>query len=433
MLVDFVRTRAGQSLPNSLYAAQTAGSAVARQPLTADLSCGIVIVGAGFTGLSTALHLAERGIDCVVVEANEPGWGASGRNGGQVNPGLKHPPEEVARDIGPEAVRFSHAAPDKVAQLVQDYQIDCDFRRGGTLRAATDAAALREIEKTARQSAARGIDVTLLSAEEMAARTGTSRYAGGLADRRGGQLNPMKYVRGLAAAVRAQGVPIHCDTPVTKAVKQDGRWRLDTPRARITADRVLFATNGYSGPLVPRLARSLLPVFSSIVASRPMTEEQAARILGRGESLFEVGPVTTYYRVDAERRLIFGGRGRMGDFSGPEAMTSLRRYAERLWPWIAEIGWDHGWTGRVALTGDHYPHVHVREETGFVCVGYNGRGVAMASAMGAELAAMLSESCHRPVFPPVPIRPIPFQPLWPVGMHPALAWTRIRNRVTGGR
>ncbi|WP_160382600.1 NAD(P)/FAD-dependent oxidoreductase [Pseudooceanicola pacificus] len=431
-LVDFVTTRPGRPMPGSLYAEEARSTEREREPLRAEVTCEVAIVGAGFTGLSTALHLAQMGVDCVVLEANEPGWGASGRNGGQINPGLKHGPDEVAARFGPWAVRFSQDAPDRVFELVESHQIACDIRRGGTLRAATDDIHMAQLRDLAGQMGRHGLPCELLSAEDMAHATGTPSYAGGLFDPKGGQINPLKYARGLAAAVRAQGVAIWSNSPVVKADEQGGHWTLTAGEGRVRARKVLFATNGYTDGLVPRLRRSVIPVFSSILASAPLPEEMAARLLAGGQSLFEVGPVTTYYRVDASLRLIFGGRGRMGDANGPGAFPSLASYAERLWPGIGQVGWEYGWNGRVALTQDHYPHVHRYGETGFACVGFNGRGVAMATAMGRELAAMLvAGDTHDPVFPTSPIKTIPFQPFWPAGVTPALAWARFKERIGG--
>ncbi len=429
MLVDRITTRIGQPEPPSLYASQPDLSTERTTPLHGDAEAEVAIVGAGLTGLSTALHLAELGVECVVLEANTVGWGASGRNGGQINPGLKLGPDAVARDLGPEAVRFAQAAPDQVFRIVADHRIDCEIRRGGTLRAACDAPSLAGLADLAAQMRRHGIEAHMVSGAEMAKLVGTSRYMGGLFDPAGGQLNPLKFVRGLARAARLAGVRIHEETAVTAAISKGGRWCLATSGGRVIAERVLFATNGYSDALVPGLRRSLLPVFSAIVASRTMPAALTAQILPDGQSLFEVGPVTTYYRVDAAGRLVFGGRGRMRDAAGPAAFGGITRYAEQLWPELRTIGWEHGWNGRVALTADHYPHLHRIGKTGLACVGYNGRGVAMATAMGVELAKMMAgDGHHEPVLPVSPIRPIMLQPFWPIGVVPALAWARLRAR-----
>ncbi|MBT9385986.1 FAD-binding oxidoreductase [Pseudooceanicola sp. CBS1P-1] len=426
MLTDVVQTIPGQALPDSLYARTLPAPPPPRQPLGGPTSARVAIVGAGFTGLAAALQLARAGIDVVVLEANEPGWGASGRNGGQINPGLKSGPETVSRDLNAEMMKISQAAADTVFDLVAELGIECDIRRGGTLRAAPTAALVGDLEALTAEAARCGVSYRMLSAAEMAAATGSGRYAGGMIDPKGGQLNPLKYALGLAAAARAAGARIHGDTPVLKAEKTMNSWALTTPKGKVTADRVLFATNGYSGPLIPGLRRSLLPVFSSILASKPLPEELRKRILADGQSLFEISAVTTYYRVDAEGRLVFGGRGRMAEAGGPRAFPSLERHAEKLWPGIGKVGWDYGWNGRVALTADHYPHLHQIEQTGYVCLGYNGRGVAMATVMGLQMGALLAQPrTPAPVLPATPITPIAFQPFWPSGVAPTLAWKRL--------
>lgn len=432
MLIDRVKTQAGLPYPDSLYAGSLANPPPARVPLTGRSKTAVAIVGAGFTGLAAAVDLAKAGIDCAVLEANAPGWGASGRNGGQLNPGLKYPPGQVCRDLGEEAMRLSLAASDRVFALVEDHGIDCEIRRGGTLRAAVDRGTLADLEALAEDAAKHSIDYRLLSGSEIANAAGTTLYSGGLLDLKGGQLNPLRYVLGLATAAERSGAGIFSDSPVTSAEEANGGWLLKTPQGSIAADAVLFATNGYSGPLVPGLARSVLPVFSAILASRPLPAAMRARIAAGGESVFETGAITTYYRVDAQGRLIFGGRGKMADRSGPDAFPALAALAERLWPGISAVGWDYGWNGRLALTADHYPHVHRIGATGLACLGYNGRGVAMATVLGQEMARMLiatlSGATAEPIFPITPIRPIAFQPFWPMGVAPSLALAKMRQR-----
>ncbi|WP_187972851.1 NAD(P)/FAD-dependent oxidoreductase [Aquibium microcysteis] len=429
MLIDRVRTRGGQACPDSLYAHQLVPPP--RVPLDDDLQVDVAVVGAGFTGLSAALALAGTGIDCAVLEANAPGWGASGRNGGQINPGLKHAPTRVRADLGERAMRMSQNAADTVFELVEEHGISCDIRRGGTIRAAVDRGTLADLHALARDARAEGVDYRMLSREEAAAVTGSTRYTGGLRDPKGGQLNPLKYVLGIAAAAERAGARIYCDTPVHGIGESGGRWTLSTPQGTVVARAVMIATNGYSGPLVPRLARSLLPVYSAILASKPLPPALRACIAAGGESVFEAGAITTYYRVDSAGRLIFGGRGAMADRSGPGAFPSLAAQAERLWPGIGAVGWEYGWNGRLALTADHYPHVHRLGPAGFACLGYNGRGVAMATVMGQEVARMLastlSGAAHVPAFPVSPIRPIALQPAWPMGVAPSLALAKARQ------
>jgi len=425
-LFDIVRTRSGSPLPPSAYAAGVGPTE--RIGLSKDIATDVAIVGAGIMGLSTALALAESGVNVVVLEANEPGWGASGRNGGQVNSGLKEVPEEVERTHGAEAVRFSYDAPNRVNALVRRLGLDCDYVNGGGYRVATDARLQREVDDLIAQLERRNIPVEARSADEIQAASGTDRYTGGLFDPAAGQLNPMKYSRALAKAAEAAGAVIWSNSPVVKAA-QGAKWVLETPGGKVTAEKVLFATNGYTDGLVPKLRASLMPVFSTIAASKPLPEAVKAKILARREVLYETGLVTHYYRVDAEGRFLFGGRGPMRPIDGPEAPGRLQALAERLWPELREIGWEYYWNGRVCLTADHYPHVHEFGETGLACVGLNGRGVAMTTALGPVLAARLRDGrqAELPLMS-TKVKPVPFQPFWPMGVQARLMWNGMFGR-----
>src|SRR4051794_883722 len=190
-------------LPRSLYA-ETAKPAPATPPLDGSRSVSVAIVGGGFTGLSTALHLAEQGVDVAVLEAHEPGWGASGRNGGQVNPGLKYDPDQIeahfGADLGARMVEFSGNAPNVVFELIERHQIACEALQSGTLRAAMHRRTLEGVRQSAEQWQRRTSQVSFLERDAISGLTETDRYVGAMLDRRGGQLNPLGYARGLAAA-----------------------------------------------------------------------------------------------------------------------------------------------------------------------------------------------------------------------------------------
>lgn len=389
-------------------------------------------MGAGITGLSAALHGAEAGRDVVVLEAREPGWGASGRNGGQVNPGLKEAPDTVVRDhgedLGGRMVAFSHAAPDVVFDLVRRHQIRCDARQNGTMRLARGARGVDALRRLAADCARRGMPVALLEGEDLHAATGTKFYGAGLLDRRGGDINPLSYSRGLLRAAQGAGAAVHGHSPVTALhPAAGGGWVLDTPGGSVTAVQVLLATNGYTDGLWPGLQQTVVPVFSSVAATAPLPDDVAQGVFPLRGSAYETGRVTVYYRVDAENRLVLGGRGPMRELSGPEPLRYLIRHAERLWPGLRGTRWTHGWSGQVAITPDHYPHVHEMAPGLFACLGYNGRGVAMATAMGRQLASLLGgEPIDMPV---VPLRPIRFHRFWPLGVTAAVLRGRVLDRL----
>ncbi|MCJ9736256.1 FAD-binding oxidoreductase, partial [Bradyrhizobium sp. PRIMUS42] len=203
-------------LPPSLYA-DTAVAPVATPPLDVDKSVSVAIVGGGYTGLSTALHLAEQSVEALVLEAQEPGWGASGNNGGHTNPGLKHDPDQIEADFGAELgrrmIEFSYGTTNFTHDLIRRYQIPCEARQNGTLRAAYHAASAAAIEKTAQQCIRRGMPVTYLNREQLREMTGTDRYIGAMLDTRGGDLHPLSYARGLARAAISAGAKVFGETP----------------------------------------------------------------------------------------------------------------------------------------------------------------------------------------------------------------------------
>ena len=417
-------------IPASLYR-DTAPAAPATPKLQGHHTAEVAIVGGGFTGLSTALHLAEAGRRTVVLEAREPGWGASGRNGGQVNPGLKPAPDDVVDqygdDLGARMVAFSHAAPDLVFDLVRRHQIRCEARQGGTLRLAIDARTATKLCSLAADCSRRAMPVQLLHGPAMQAAVGTSYYSAALLDRRGGDLNPLAYARGLARAAQQAGATVHGHTQVQSLRRTAGGWELGTPEGSVTAGQVLLATNGYTDGLWPGLRQSLVPVFSAIAATEPMPAAIAAQVFPLRGSAYETGRITVYFRVDQDNRLVLGGRGPLREISNPAPLASLIRHAERLWPVLRGISWTHGWSGQLAVTKDHYPHVHELAAGLYACLGYNGRGVAMATAMGRQLTSLLGGGAFDMPF--TPLQPMRLHRVWPVGVTAAMLKGRMLDQL----
>lgn len=420
-------------LPPSLYA-DTAVVPAATPPLQADRDVSIAIIGGGFTGLSTVLHLAEQGVDALVLEAQEPGWGASGNNGGQINPGLKHDPDQIEADFGADLggrmVAFAYGTTNFTIDLIRRHQIQCEARQNGTLRAAYNAASAAAIEKTAQQCIRREMPVKLLDRGQVRDITGTDRYLCAMLDARGGDLHPLNYARGLARAAMAAGAAVHGGTPALSLRRDGGRWRIETPRAVVRAEKVLLATNGFTDDLWPGLRRTIVPVFSSIAASAPLPDNIAAEIMPTRSVLYESGHITVYYRIDERNRLLMGGRGPMRWIQKPSDIAYLTRYAERLWPRLKGITWTHGWNSRLAITADHYPHVHEPADNLLISLGCNGRGVALSTAMGAQLARRLAGGGQAEIDMPVTsIKPIALHAFWPVAVTSVVVTGRVRDRL----
>lgn len=420
-------------LPPSLYA-DTAIAPVPTPPLEADKRCSVAVVGGGFTGLSTALHLAEQGVEVIVLEAQEPGWGASGNNGGQINPGLKHDPDRIEADFGAELgrrmIEFSYGTTNFTLDLIRRYQIPCEARQNGTLRAAYNEVAAVAIKHTAQQCIRRGMPVKLLGRDEMREVTGTDRYLCAMFDARGGDLHPLSYARGLARAAISAGAAVHGGTPALSLSREGARWCITTPGAAVHADKVLLATNGFTDDLWPALRRTIVPVFSSIAASAPLPDDVAREIMPSRPVLYESGHITVYYRIDQRNRLLMGGRGPMRWIKSPSDIAYLTRYAERLWPRLKGVSWTHGWNSRLAITADHYPHVHEPLDNLLISLGCNGRGVALSTAMGAQLARRLIGGSNAPIDMPITgIKPIPLHAFWPLAVTSAVLTGRARDRL----
>jgi len=420
---------ARKPLPPSLYA-ETARPAVATPPLAGDMRVSVAVIGGGLTGLSAALHLAEAGTRVAVLEAHEPGWGASGRNGGQVNPGLKHDPDQIEADFGPDLgarmVSMSWDAPNVVFDLIRRHQIISEALQSGTLRAAFTARSAEAVRRSAAQCAGRGMPVDVLERDGIAGASGTRRYVAAMLDRRGGRVNPLGYARGLAQAAIQAGAAVHGETPVLRVGRNRSEWHLATPRGIVRAEHVLLATNGYTDDLWPGLRRSIVPVFSAIAATEPLPPDLAAAIMPTGAVLYEAETVTVYYRQDQAGRLLMGGRSPSRDIAAPGDLGYLIRYARRLWPRLAGLRWTHGWSGQLAITPDHYPHVHEPAPGVTVCFGYNGRGVAMATAMGPQLARRILGGTEATIDMPVTtMREIPLHALWRSAVAARIAYARI--------
>ncbi|TCK23629.1 glycine/D-amino acid oxidase-like deaminating enzyme [Ancylobacter aquaticus] len=426
-----VETLARRPMPRSLYR-QTAPPPPETAALAGDITAQVVIVGGGFTGLSAALHLAEAGVDTVVLEASQIGWGASGRNGGQVNPGLKWEPDELERtfgaDLGGRMVRLGDQAPALVFDLIARHGIDCAPRRGGTLRAALSARVAADVRDFQRQWVGRGADVVIAERKEMACLTGTGDYLLGAHDRRGGQVNPLAYCRGLARAAQKAGARLFTGTPATRLARSAGGWELSTPTGLVRAERVILATNGYSDDLWPGLRRSVVPVYSSITATEPLPPDLAAPIMPNGVVLYEMSSSYAYYRLDDAGRFIMGGRSLLRPATAPEDFRALVDHATRLFPVLKAVEWTHRWNGQVAVTRDVLPHLHEPEPGLTIGLGYNGRGVAMATATGRMLARHATGGGREALDLPVTrIRPILGHAAWPLAVKARLKWDRLRE------
>lgn len=417
----------------SLWSA-TAPSVVPTPALSESVKVDVAIVGAGYTGLSTALHLAERGVSVCVLEANEPGWGASGRNGGQVNPTLKYDPEQLVQMYGPERAEplistVSNSA-DLVFKLIEKHRIDCAPVRKGWMQVSYTEKGVAGLHARADQWARRGVPVQRLDAAAVASRMGSDAFAGGWLDGRAGAIQPLAYARGLVGAALAAGVRIHGQSAVTGLQRQGFGWQLQTASgAQVTADQVVLATNGYSGNLWPGMAQSILAANSFIVATKPLTGHAAESILPGKETVSTAQRLLLYFRKDSHGRLLMGGRGLFNDPTSPTDFAHLERSLALLFPQLGPLEFEYRWAGRIAITRDFMPRVHEPAPGLTLALGCNGRGIALCTSLGQQLAERLCDRKAEFAYPVTPLQRLPMHGLQRFYIGAGVAWYSLLDRL----
>jgi glycine/D-amino acid oxidase-like deaminating enzyme len=411
----------------------TAPAAAETPPLAGDAKADVCIVGAGYAGLSTALHLAEAGVSVVVLEAREPGWGASGRNGGQVIPGIKYDPSEIVSKFGAEAgaalVSFVGSTADLVFGLIEKHGMDVPHRRAGWVQGAHTPAMVETVKRRADEWGMRGVGARFLDADAVGRLIGTDRYLGGWLDPRGGGVQPLAYARGLARAAQKAGAAIHGQSAVTSMRRDSGNWVVRTAQgASVTAPRVVIATNGYTGDLIPKLRQTVIRPNSFIVATEPLSDNLAGTILPEGQVTSDTRQLLLYFRKDHTNRLLMGGRGPFREPQSAADWAHLERVIGKMYPQAKGLSFDYRWCGRVALTRDFLPHLHEPEPGLLVDIGCMGRGVGLQTAMGRAMAEYLhSGDRTRLPFPVVPITPLPLHALNELYVSAIIAWYRLTD------
>ena len=392
----------------------------------------VCVVGAGYTGLSAALHLAEQGYDVVVLEAARVGWGGSGRNGGQIctgfAPGMARTRQLVGRADALRLWRLAEEAKAMLAERIDRHQIACDLR-WGYFSAAAKRRHLPELEAELdllRDSYGYQ-DCTLIDRDEAAARIGSRRFAGALYDSGAGHLHPLNYALGLAAAAAAAGARLFEGSPAT-AVTVGAKPVVRTAEGEVRADHVILATNAYLGDLAVPIGRRILAVAAHIVATEPLGEQRAAALMPGGEAVADSNVVLDYFRFSADTRLLFGGRA---SYIGPARAATLaqamRRRMLRTYPGLADLRIDYLWGGDVAITRNRLPDFGRLAGALTYAQGFSGHGVALAGLAGKLMAEAVAGTAERfDLFAQIPHADFPRGPL----RHPlaALATTYYRLR-----
>ena len=379
----------GDPLSHGLWQ-KTAPPAPATAKLAVDVDCDVAIVGAGYTGLSAALHATEGGATVVVLDSAEIGFGGSGRNVGLVNAGMWVMPDELPATLGDtygqRLLALLGDAPRAVFELVDRYRIACEIEHSGTLHCAVGARGFAELKERERQWRARGAPVRLLDKAEAASKIGASAYAGALLDQRAGTIQPLAYARGLADAAIAAGARVFSSSPVLGCDADGDRWIVRTPQGAARAKWVLVATNAYTVAPWAELRAELthLPYFN--FATVPLDEAARRAILPERQGCWDTRQVLSSFRFDQAGRLVFGSVGALRGSGLPIHRAWARRALAKLFPRLAGVEFDGEWYGMIGMTADHLPRFHHLARNVVSFSGYNGRGIAPGTVFGRCLA-----------------------------------------------
>ncbi|SHL88667.1 NAD(P)/FAD-dependent oxidoreductase [Bradyrhizobium lablabi] len=379
--------------PSSLWAAVTPPGPDLPELIGTERA-DVIVIGAGFTGLSTALHLREAGVDVAVVEAAEPGWGASGRNNGQVIPTLSRPdPEDIIAKHGAAGERFVAMLRDSASALfdvVQKYKIEAEQEQAGWVQPVHSPGRIKIAERRVKQWSKFGAPVELLSRDQVSDMTGSNAWYGGFWNKTGGHVNPLALARGLAHAALGLGARIYARSPAISFERRNDKWIVKTEKGEISGRALVMATNAYSGEfsksLVPEIATEVMPVLSWQMSTQPLSDNVRKTIIPGRQAMSDTHGELYFARYDARNRLITGGAV-LGPGNKVERMKArVTERLQRLWPQIGDVSFDYVWNGYVGMTADFLPRIHRLGPNAYGWTGCNGRAVALTIPLGRELS-----------------------------------------------
>lgn len=428
----YTNDRAGE-YPDSWYAA-TARPLAPFAPLKGHHSADVVVIGAGYTGLSAALHLAEAGLSVRVLEAHRVGFGASGRNGGQLGSGQRMGQHDIERLMGPtDATRMwelAEAAKDLVKGLITRHSIDC-YLKPGIAHACFSAREMAEEHADADHLGARyGYDqIRKLDRDEMHGICPSPAYHGGTLDMGAAHLHPLRYALGLARAAEGAGAQIHERSKVHD-IQPGPKTRVRTDHGHIDADHVVLACNGYLGGLNRHVARRVMPINNFIAATPPLGDD-AARVLAQDVAVADTKFVVNYFRLSHDKRLLFGGGESYGYKFPRDIKAVVRKPMVEIFPHLSDVPLDYAWGGTLAITMRRMPYLARIAPNILTASGYSGHGVGTATHAGQLMAQAIQGQAQG--FDTMARMPAPAFPGGPALRTPLLAlamtWYAMRDRL----
>jgi gamma-glutamylputrescine oxidase len=386
------------SYPNSYYAA-TVETFLDQPQLDGEVHSDVCVIGGGFTGLSTAFHLAKQGYKVTLLEAEKIGWGASGRNGGQLGVGQVHQHRELINLCGSDQARMLWEMADEarilVKHLIRDNGIECDFRNGN-LGCAVTRGDFDDFKTNAEFVAQHyGYqNYQVLQQSEITETVGYAGYYGGLLDMSAGHLHPLKYAQGLARAAIKAGVTIF-ENSCVQAIQNGGKVTVVTNKGSLIADFVVLGCNGYLGRLAPGIASEVLPADNYQIATVPLDEEVAHSILTNNTAAWDTSKQVYYYRKTPDKRLIFGGGVGYPGLEPEDIAKIVRPHLCNIYPALADVQIDYAWSGTFAATRNQLPCFGRLAPNVLYAHGYTGHGVGLATIAGQIMADCVSGTAER--------------------------------------
>ncbi len=422
------------SISNTSYYQATANRSVSTVPLEGDVSADVCIIGAGYTGLSAALELAEAGYKVVLLEAETIGFGASGRNGGQICTGFSSGQGKIEAQIGKADAKRAFDLSEEAKQLILDrvakHKIDCDIR-WGYMHCIPKAHQFKHLQEWAEEYEALGYGGnTLLTKAELETKLGTNIYHGALRESHAGHFHPLNYCLGLAAAAIKAGAVVHEHSAAIEVDTGPAPWAR-TSAGKVSAKFMIIGGNAYLGNLVKPLEGKVMPVGSYIIATEPLGEERARSLIRDGEAVANTNFIVDYYRRSADHRMLFGGRasystlepGNLGEYMRPR-MTSV-------FPQLKNVKIDYAWGGFIAITSNRIPDCGRLSPTVFYAHGYSGQGVSLAGLYGKLMAECVRGTAERfDLLAKIRHLPFPGGKLRTPLLVAAMAYYRIRDALS---
>ncbi|MFT7058655.1 MAG: gamma-glutamylputrescine oxidase [Pseudorhodobacter sp.] len=403
---------AGDGAHTKSYYAASANAAPDRPALVGDINAEICVVGAGYSGLSAALHLAEKGHKVVMIEGARVGWGASGRNGGQIVNGLNASLQTIAKRYGKDTAIFVASMVQEGGEIIRErvktYGIQCDLKETNVFVGLT-ATHMRELEERRALWAGYGIkNQEILDRDQLRKHVNSDLYAGGLIDHSGGHMHPLNLALGEAAAFESLGGVIFEMSPVTEVDAMAAQPVVKTATGKVTCKTLVLCGNAYLGGVVPALSHRVMPVSTQMMATEPLDEDLAQSLIPGDGCIEDIRYILDYYRLSADKRLLFGGGTVYGGADPRDIEAKLRGNMNKVFPQLATAKIDYAWSGNFALSFSRVPQMGRLGTNTYFAHGYSGHGVTGSHSFGRILSEAINGDLSRfDVFAGLPWYPFP--------------------------